>query len=115
MNIYLRYKLLIIKEWLKYRKDRNQKRKEYRAFVKRNKKELKALECTVIETSLATNFKMVEVQLYSFLKNCNINPDVDDLEFMLGKYFKPISLGTTVYHADDLLNLKSYFISVCLK
>lgn len=115
MNVYLRYKLLLIKEWFKRRKGRNQKRKEYQAFIKRNKKELKALECIIIETSLATNFKIVEVQLYSFLKNCNINPDVDDLEFMLDKYFKPISLGTTVYHTDGLLSLKSYFISVCLK
>lgn len=115
MKIYLRYKLLLIKQWFENRDYRRTERKEYHIFVKKNKKELKALKCIVLETALATHSKMIEVPLYSFLKNCNINPDVDDFESMLDKYFKPISLGTTVYCADGLLSLRSYYLWIYLK
>lgn len=44
MKIYLRYKLLFIKEWFKNKKPA---RKEYHIFVKKNKKELKALRSII--------------------------------------------------------------------
>ena len=112
MKIYLRYKLLLIKKWFENKKPT---RTEYHIFVKKNKKELKALRNIILETASATHSKMIAVPLYSFLKNCNINPDVDDFGSMLNKYFKPISFGITVHHPYGLLNLKSYYLWMYLK
>lgn len=111
MKIYLRYKLLLIKEWFENTiKKKYLDRKKYKLFKKKYKNELNALTRNVLSIASSSDSKLIKIPCYTFLNNCNLitqfNIRVSDQEFIemiLSKHFKHISSHKcSIYHNRDI-------------
>lgn len=98
MKIYLRYKLLLIKEWFENTiKKKYLDRRKYKLFKKKYKNEFNALTKNVLSIALSSDSKLIKIPCYTFLNNCNLIThsnirvsDQDFIEMILSKHFKYI-------------------------
>lgn len=100
MKIYLRYKLLLIKQWFENTiKKKYLDRRKYKLFKKKYKNELNALTKNVLSIASSSDSKLIKIPCYTFLNNCNLIThsnirfsDQDFIEMILSKHFKYILL-----------------------
>lgn len=124
MKIYLRYKLLLIKEWFENTiKKKYLDRRKYKLFKKKYKNELNALTENVLSIASSSDSKLIKIPCYTFLNNCNLitqfNIRVFDQEFIemiLSKYFKHILFYKCfICHNGDIYDNKNLTLVMRLK
>lgn len=100
MKIYLKYKLLLIKQWFENSiKKKYLDRRKYKSFKKKYKNELNTLTEDVLLIASSSDSKVIKIPCYTFLNNCNLIThfnirvlDQDFIEMILSKHFKHILL-----------------------
>lgn len=124
MRIYLRYKLLLIKEWFENTiKKKYLDSRKYKLFKKKYKNELNALTKNVLSIASSSDSKLIKIPCYTFLNNCNLitqfNIRVSDQEFIemiLSKYFKHISsYKCFICHNRDIYDNENLTLVMRLK
>ena len=138
MKIYLRYKLLLIKQWFentikkKYLvkqwfentiKKKYLDSRKYKLFKKKYKNELNALTKNVLSIASSPNSKLIKIPCYTFLNNCNLIAhsnicvfDQDFIEMILSKHFKHISpYKCFICHNGDIYDNKNLTLVMRLK
>lgn len=124
MKIYLRYKLLLIKEWFEnIIKKKYLDSRKYKLFKKKYKDELNALTKNVLSIALSSDSKLIKIPCYTFLNNCNLIAhsniyvsDQDFIEMILSKYFKHILLCKCfICHDGDIYDNKNLTLVMRLK
>ena len=127
MKIYLRYKLLLIKEWFENTiKKKYLDRRKYKLFKKKYKKELNALTKDILSIASSSDSKLIKIPCYTFLNNCNLithsnicvsDQDFQDfIEMILSKHFKHILLCKCfICHDGDIYDNKNLTLVMRLK
>lgn len=119
MKIYLRYKLLLIKEWFEHTiKKKYLDRKKYKLFKKKYKNELNALTKNVLSIASSSDSKLIKIPCYTFLNNCNLitHFNKDFIEMILFKHFKHILLYKCfICHNGDIYDNKNLTLVMSLK
>lgn len=124
MKIYLKYKLLLIKEWFENTiKKKYLDSRKYKLFKKKYKNELNALTKNVLSIASSSDSKLIKIPCYTFLNNCNLithsNICVSDqnfIEMILSKYFKHISpYKCFICHNGDICDNKNLTLVMRLK
>lgn len=126
MKIYLKYKLLLIREWFENTiKKKYLDRRKYNLFKKKYKNELNALTKNVLSIASSSDSKLIKIPCYTFLNNCNLithsNICVSDQNFIemtmiLSKYFKYISsYKCFICHDGDIYDNKNLTLIMRLK
>ena len=124
MKIYLRYKLLLIKEWFENTiKKKYLDSRKYKLFKKKYKNELNALTKNVLSIASSSETNLIKIPCYTFLNNCNLIThsnicvsDQDFIEMILSKHFKHILLYKCfICHNGDIYDNKNLTLVMRLK
>lgn len=119
MKIYLRYKLLLIKEWFENTiKKKYLDRRKYKLFKKKYKNELNALTKNVLLIASSSDSKLIKIPCYTFLNNCNLitHFNKDFIEMILSKHFKHILLCKCfICHDGDIRDNENLTLVMSLK
>lgn len=119
MKIYLRYKLLLIKEWFENTiKKKYLDSRKYKLFKKKYKNELNALSKNVLSIASSSDSKLIKIPCYTFLNNCNLITQFNKnfIEMILSKYFKHILLYKCfICHNGDIYDNKNLTLVMSLK
>lgn len=125
MKIYLKYKLILIKQWFENTiKKKYLDRRKYKLFKKKYKNELNALTKSVLSIASSSDSKLIKIPCYTFLNNCNLIThsnirfyDQDFIKMILFKHFKHILLYNMCFicHDGDICDNKNLTLVMRLK